>query len=193
MSLASFRSLAVASIPAIVVLLLSPFAGASSLYEQTAFTPRAMPGVLGTVSLGVSNLLSETEFANFSSPVERTTTSSGFELPPEIALATFSTFGRPQGGPGYGETPEFAPAVIPYLGAVGGTKGGSGQGQRNDEPASSSFTTAFATAPEPEGAGIAVGALLLVIGAFGRRLRRGSQVIRPLGDQIVQDVPGNVR
>jgi MYXO-CTERM domain-containing protein len=182
MLLASFRSLAVASIPAIVVLSLSPFAGASSLYNQAEFTPKAMPGVLGTVSFSVSNLLSETEFANFGRPVERTTTSSGFELPPEISLATFSTFGRPQGGPGYRETPEFAPAVISYLGGVGvmgnGAKGGSGQGERNDVLVSSSFTTAVATAPEPEGVGIAVVALLLVIGAFGRRFRRGSEAIQ---------------
>jgi MYXO-CTERM domain-containing protein len=186
MSLASFRSLAVASIPAIVVLSLAPFAGASSLYNQAEFTPKATSDVLGAVSLGVSNLLSETEFANFSSPVERTTTSSEFELPPVIALATFSTFGRPQGGPNYGETPEFAPAVISYLGgvggAVGGTKGGSGQGERNDVLVSSSFTSAIATAPEPEGAGIAVVALLLVIGAFGRRLRRGSEATLPLAE-----------
>jgi hypothetical protein len=180
MSLASFRSFAVASIPAIVVLSLSPFAGASSLYNQAEFTPKATSDVLGMVSLGVSNLLSETEFANFGSPIERTTTSSEFELPPVLALAPFSTFGRLQGAPGYGEAAEFAPTVISYLGAVGGAKGGSGLGERNDAPVASSFTTAFATAPEPEGAGIAVVALLLAIGAFGRRLRRGSEAIRPL-------------
>jgi len=155
MSLASFRSLAVASIPAIVVLSLSPFAGASSLYNQAEFTPKAMSDVLGTVSLGVSNLLSETEFANFGSPVERTTTSSEFELPPALALAPFSTFGRLQGEPSYGGTTE-------------------------SDPKPASFTTAFAAAPEPEGAGIAVVALLLVVGAFGRRLRRGSQATRPV-------------
>ena len=169
MSLASFRSLAVASIPAIVVLSLSPFAGASPLYNQAEFTPKATSDVLGTVSFGGSNLLSEivtrssasfeysgsqSEFTTFGSSVERTTTDAAFELPSELALAPFSTFGGLQGGRGYGETTEF-------------------------DPAPASFTTAFATAPEPEGVGIAVVALLLVVGAFSRRLR-GSQAIRPL-------------
>jgi MYXO-CTERM domain-containing protein len=176
MSLASFRSLTVASIQAIVVFSLSPLAGASSLYNQAEFTPKATSDVLGTVSFGGSNLLSE--IAPKSSSDEGSNFS--FEFPPEIALAPFSTFGRLQGGPGYGETPEFDPAVIAYLGAVGGAQGGSGQGERNDYPIASSFTTAFATAPEPEGAGIAAVALLLVVGAFGRRRRRASQAIRPL-------------
>jgi MYXO-CTERM domain-containing protein len=166
MSIVSSRSLTVASIQAIVVFSLSPLAGASPLYSQPELAPMATSDVLLTAFSGGLNLFSEI------APKRSSDDGSNFSFGNAASQEVFASFGssvdRFTTAAGLELPSEIA--LVPF----------STLGRFQFNPVRSSFTAAVATAPEPEGAGIAAFALLLVVGAFRRRLRRGSEAIRPL-------------